>query len=287
MRVLPNRPTAASSPAPLLSWLGHQLLLVPEAALLPAILVLYAALGGPLLVVVGLLLTLGFLLRAALLGLGRRALAAADYERAARLAAAALRLHPRSADAHALAGTIALARGDAPQAAVAFQRAVSCYPLQAELHGALSAALLDAGSPHEAREAAHTALTCDGRSAAAHLHLANAEEQLGAAPCEVEALLRAGLALAAPPADEAALRCTLAVHLSAHGRVGEAMLALAGVERLLEGCPAPQRAGLHFFLGELLRAGGDAEAARVHYRASEALDPHGRHAAAAWRAARS
>jgi uncharacterized protein HemY len=62
---------------------------------------------------------------------------------------------------------------------------------------------------------------------------------------------------------------------------------LAPVERLLERCPTPQRAGLHFYLGELLRLSGDVEAARGHFRASEALDPHGRHAAAAWRAARS
>lgn len=283
-----DRPLSAGPAAAHLTWVSRQLLLVPEAVLLLAILCLHTALGAPpLLAVAGLLVTLFFIARASLLALGRRALAAADYGRAARLAAAAILLYPGSADAHALAGAIHLARGEAQLGAAAFRRAVECYPIQAELQTALSAALLDAGRASEAATAARRALAIDPRSAAACLHLANAEEQLGAPTEQVERLLRAGLALAAPPAEEASLRCTLAAQLLRAGRASEAQLALAGVERLLERCPAPQRAGLHFYMGELLRLSGDAEAARGHFRASETLDPNGRHAAAAWRAARS
>jgi tetratricopeptide (TPR) repeat protein len=283
-----NRPLPAGFPAVQLARVGRQLLLVPEAVVLLALLCLHAALGAPpLLALAGLLTTGYFLARAALLTLGRRALAAADYRRAARLTAAAIRLYPGSADAQALAGTIHLARGEAVLGVAAFRRAVACYPMQAELHTALSAALLDAGQAAEAREAARQARAADPRCAAAYLHLANAEEQLGASAGAVEALLRAGLALPAAPADAATLRCALAGHLLGQGRIGEARLALSGVEPLLAGCPAPQRAGLHCHLGELLQLAGDIEAARGHFRASEALDPEGRHAAAAWRGARS
>ena len=271
-----------------LTWIGRQLLLVPEAVLLLALLCLHSVLGGPpLLALLGLLITLFFLARASLLALGRSALASADYERAGALAQASITLYPGSADAHALAGTVHLARGEASASVEAFRRAVAFFPLQSELHSALSAALLDSGRQAEARAEARRALLINPFSAAAYLHLASAEEQLGATPEAVEATLRAGLQLPAPPADEATLRCTLAALLLSSGRNAEAQLALMGVARLLDRCPAPQRAGLHFYLGELLRVGGDSEAARGHFRASETLDPHGRHAAAAWRAARS
>jgi tetratricopeptide (TPR) repeat protein len=283
-----EHPTPPSWAAEQLAMVGRQLLLVPEAVLLLALLCLHSVLGAPpLLAILGLLLTGYFLTRAALLALGRRAFAAADYQRAAGLARTAISLYPGSADAHALAGTVQLARGEAQAGARSLRQAIVLFPHQGDLHSALSAALLDSGRPAEAREEARYALALNPRSAAAHLQLANAEEQLGARPALVEGLLRAGLELQALPADEAALRCALAALLLGAGKVAEARLALAGVERLLDACPAPQRAGLHFYLGELLRLGGDPEGARGHFRASETLDPHGRHAAAAWRAARS
>lgn len=271
-----------------LAWVGRQLLLVPEAVLLLALLCLHTVLGAPpLLALLGLLITAYFLARATLLATGHRALAAADYERATRLTQAALALYPGSADAHALLGTLLLARGDTDAAAESFRRAIACFPGQAELHSALSASLLEAGRPAEARAEARHAIELDPKMAAAYLHLANAEERLGAAPEAVEGLLRVGLQHPAPAADEATLRCSLAASLLSSGRVAEAQLVLANVERLLAACPAPQRAGLHFYLGELLQLGGEAERARSHFSASETLDPHGRHAAAAWRAARS
>ncbi len=280
--------SSAGRPRATLDWLGRQLLLVPEAVLLAALLGLHT-LRGPslLLALLGLAVTSYFGARMALLALGRRALAAADYERAERLARLATLMHPASADALALRGAAALSRGDATTAVGAFARATTLFPAQAELHASLGAALLEDGRPQEARAAAQTALALNRRSAAAHLHLAAAEEQLAAAPEQVEALLRAGLALPAAPAEEGALRCALASLLLRQGRLSEARLALAGAESLLAACPAPQRAGLHYYLGELLRLSGDAEGARQHYNASESVDPHGPYAAAAWRAARS
>jgi Tfp pilus assembly protein PilF len=272
----------------MLAWLGRQLLLVPEAVLLAALLALHSVNGpSPFLALLGLAISLYFAARMGLLMLGRQAMAAADYEQASRMAEAAARLYPASADTHALLGTIHLARGEPAAAVAALARAVVLFPLQAGLHATLSAALLEDGRPQEARASARAALALDERTAAAYLHLAGAETQLGAAAAEVEALLRMGLALPSTPAEEAALRCALAALLGASGRSSEAELALLSAESLLERCPAAQRAGLHFHLGELRRQSGDLERARGHYSASETLDPKGRYAAAAWRAARS
>lgn len=271
---------------PLQAWLGRQLLLVPEAVLLMLLLSLHITWGpSPLLALTGMVITTYFGARMALLALGRQALAAADYDRADRLAQCATALHPGWADAHALRGATLLARGEAMGAVDALARAVALFPDQAELHATLSAALLEDGRPQEALAAARAALALNPRTATAHLHLATAEEQLDAAPEKVEALLRQGLALPARPAEEGALRCALTALLLRQGRIGEARLALTGAERLLPGCPSPQRAGLHFYLGELLRLGGDTEGARRHFSASEAADPQGPYAAAAWHAA--
>lgn len=281
-------PAPAAPSGAALARLGRQLLLVPEAVLLAAFLGLHSLLGpSPLLALVGLGVACYFCARMALLTLGRRSLAMAAYDDAEAMVRAALTLYPASADAHALYGAIALARGEAAAARAALARAVVLFPLQADLHATLSAALLQEGHPEEARSAARTALTLDPRSPLAHLHLAGAEEQLGDSPEEVEALLRAGLALPMRPAEEAALRCALVARLLARQNMAAAQAVLAGAETLLANCPAAQRAGLHYYLGELLRLAGNPEGAREQYTASETVDPKGPYAAAAWRAARS
>lgn len=283
-----EQPAGPTWPGPHLAWLGRQLLLVPEAVLLAALLGLHTMRGpSPTLALLGLAITLYFGARMALLALGRRALAAADYKRATRLARAAVALYPASADAQALRGALFLACGEARAAVASLSRAVDLFPPQAELHTALSAALLEAGRAQEARASARAALALDPRSAAAHLHLATAEEQLAAGPEQVEALLRAGLALPTRPAEEAALRCALAALLIGRAKPAEAEAAMAGAEQLLGLCSPQQQARLHYVMGELMRLRGDAEGARAHYKACEALDPKGRYAAAAWRAAHS
>lgn len=280
--------TPGAWPADRLAWVGRQLLLVPEAALLLALLCLHTALGpSPALTAVGLGLVLWFIARITLLYTARRAVESASYERAEHLARWALRLYPLSADAHAILGTIFLARGNAAGAGESFASAVRYYPFEAGLYAALSAALLENGRLHEAVAAAGTALRLNPSCAPAYLHQASAEDLLDASPDLVERHLRAGLSQPASPADEAALSCALARTLLRKGSQAEARLALARAEGLLPASPAAQRASLHFQIGEVMRLAGDQEAARAHFGASESLDPHGPHAAAAWRAARS
>lgn len=273
------------------SWMiiviGRQLLLVPEAVLLMALICLHIALGGPLLTAVLSIGLIGwFACRATLIIASRRALNQAHYTRAERVLRLALWLYPFSADALALRGTLALAQGQVQQAEADFRRAIALYPGQAAIHAALSSVLLEVDRPAEARCEATRALLLDMGCASAYLHLANAEQQTGAPIDVVEAHLRMGLRAHPAPSDEAALRCTLATSLLNQDRQAEALLTLVGIEPLLIRCPAPQRAGLYYYLGELRRAVGDTETARTHFSASEALDPHGRFAAAAWRAAR-
>lgn len=266
----------------------YQLLLVPEAVLLLALLCLHVVLGAPLVTaLLGLGLVGWFGCRSLLIMAARRAINAAKYDRATHLIRWAIRLYPFSADAQALRGTLYMAQGNMAEAERALRHALAFYPESAALHVLLSGALLEEGRPGEARQQALRALQLDPACASAYLHLTHAEQQLGTAPAAVEALLREGLQRNPAPADEAALRCTLAVLLVTQERQAEAQLILAGIELLLAQCPAPQRAGLHYYLGDVRRAIGDVESARGHFSESEQLDPHGRYAADAWRAARS
>lgn len=276
-----SRPASAlHMPVGQLATVGRQLLLVPEAPLLLALLIVHFALGSPpALALLGLAVAGGFGARMGLLRVARQALDGGDYEQAERLVGAALAIYPYSADAQALLGTVRLAGGDTPGALVALRRAITYYPAQPGLHAALAAALLEAGEPRPAQAEARAALALDPSCAPAYLHLAAAEAALGVEPEVVEAHLRAGLSRPAQPADEAALRCALAGQLIALGREAEARLAIAGAEALLSGCSAPQRAGLHYHIGELLRLSGDDEGARGHFSASSALDQGGRFAA--------
>jgi tetratricopeptide (TPR) repeat protein len=223
----------------------------------------------------------------ALLYNARREVELARYGRAEAMARMAVRLYPLSADAQALLGTVYLARGNPGAAVGALSNAVRYYPLQAGLHAALSAALLEDDRPHDALGEAEAALRIDQTCAPAYLHQAVAEDLLDASPELIERYLRAGLDQLAAPADEAALRCALARILLRQGNVTEARLALGQVEGLLPISQVPQRASLHYQIGEILDQCGDSDAARAHFSASELLDPHGPYAAAAWRAARS
>lgn len=277
--------------APRWTWvfvvIGRQLLLVPEAVLLLALLCWYAGHGtSPLHIVAGLGLVCWFSCRYALIVLARRALDRAHYPRAVRLARLALWLYPYSADVRALRGNIALAQGHAAVAETELCQAIAFYPGYAILHATRSGALLEAGEPLDACWEAMRALALDTNCAPAYLHLANAELALGAPLDLIEAQLRRGLQAHPAPADEAALRCTLAALLLDTHRQPEALLTLAGIETLIQQCSTFQQAGLHYYLGELRRGIGEDEVARNHFSLSETLDPHGRYAAAAWRAAR-
>jgi Flp pilus assembly protein TadD len=270
-----------------LAWVGRRLLLVPEAVLLVALVAVYLAMREP--PVLGLLialLILGFMIRMAALHLGRAALEQDRRAAADALITVALALYPWSADALALQGVFALTGGLPMIAEARLRQAIGLLPGQAPFHALLSAALLDLGRSVEAAEAARRSLALDRRCAVAYLYLAEAERSLGAAALLVEDRLRAGLAEAATPADEAALRCALAGHLIAEQRIAEATLTLYGAEALLPRCSTSRQVALRFRLGELLIAQGQVERAHEHFRGVEALDPQGRYAAAAWRSAR-
>lgn len=266
----------------------YQLLLVPEALLLAVLLGFHFVLDAPLLTALFGVVTIGwFLVRSGLIEAARWALDKANYDHATHLIRWGLRLYPYSADAQAIWGMVCIAQDHIKEAEVALRRAIYLYPGCATLHVALSGIFLEAEQPEAAHREATRALKLDPEQASAYLHLAYAEQQIGASHDTVETLLRRGLRCEPVPADEAALRCTLAALLIVQDRPSEAQLALAGVEVLLARCPAPQQAGLHYYLGEVRRAIGDAETAHSHFSASEILDPHGRYAADAWRAARS
>lgn len=271
-----------------LPWLVRQALLVPEGLLLLVLLVLHALIGGSLLLALaGVALVVVFLLRSGLLLAARRALRNSSYKHAERLLTLALRLHPWSADALALRGLLHLSLGRPEQAEADLRRALALFPGRAALHDALGSALLDQGRFVEARWECIHALKLGPASAHGYLHLAQAEQRLGAPATDVERHLRDGLGVCDHPADEGSLRCALALLLIEQGRDAEARLAVAGVEALAARCTPIARAALLFHLAEVERSGGDLEAARSHFRTSEELDPHGRNAAAAWRAARS
>lgn len=268
-------------------WIRQQLLLVPEAILLLALICLHLTLDGSVFTtLVGLAIVAWFGCRTALILSARRALQHARYDRAEQLVQLALWLYPYSADALALRGAILMAQGRMAEAEPALCQAIAFYPGQATLHVARSGVLLEMDRGAEAYCEATRAILLDPGCAAAYLHLAHAAQQMGEADEVIETHLRMGLRATPTPIDEAALRCTLAAFLVDQRRLAEAQLALVGIEALLTHCTAPQQAGLHYYLGELRRTVGDTEAAHHHFRLSEALDPHGRYAAAAWRAAR-
>jgi tetratricopeptide (TPR) repeat protein len=186
------------------------LLLVPEAPLIAALLCVYWAIGEPpLLGVAVALLIVAFITRWLALAGARVALDLARFREADALAQTALALHPWSADALGLRGAAALASGRAEEAETALRHANLLLPGQPNVHTALSGALLAQGRPVEAAAAARLALLLAPGHTIAHLYLAEAERAAGAPAEAVEERLRAGLATAALPEGEAAIRCAL------------------------------------------------------------------------------
>jgi tetratricopeptide (TPR) repeat protein len=277
--------TRGRSVPSLLALVGRALLLAPEAVPLAALLCIYLAWRAPLAALLATLLVIAFMVRAAALHAARALIERGRADEAGALLRLARLLYPWSPDALALEGVAALTRGDAALAEARLRRALALLPGQPTFHAALSGALLELGRPVEAAWAAEAALDLDPRCAVAHLHLAEAARARGAPGHVVEERLRAGLAAAPGPAAEAVLRCVLAGHLLAERRIAEATLTLHGAEALLPRCPPPSQAALRFHLGQILSAQGEVERAQEYLESVEALDPHGRYTAAAWRVA--
>jgi tetratricopeptide (TPR) repeat protein len=271
--------------AGVLRWVTRSLLLVPEAALIAALLCAYWALSQPALIGLAIAaLIISFIARTIALVGARVALEAARPQQAKALVQTALALYPWSADALALLGAIALASDQPAEAELALRRAIALLPDRPNVYAALSGALLELGHGAEASEAARAALALEPACAIAHLYLAESEQALGAPAQQVEDRLRAGLAVATAPEAEAALRCALGAHLLAERRIAEATLTLHGAEALVPRCGAARQIALRMCLGELMIAQGQIERAREHFRSVAALDPNGRYARATWRA---
>jgi tetratricopeptide (TPR) repeat protein len=268
-----------------LGWIARALLLVPEAALISALLCAYWGIGTPAPLGLAIMLVIiGFIARMIALIAARVALELERPDIGETLVQAALALNPWSPDALALRGVIALSNDQPARAEAALRQAIALLPDRANVHAALSAALLDLGRPQAAAEAARIALALEPDCAIAHFYLAEAERACGAPADEIENQLRSGLDCAGAPASEAALRCALGAHLLAEHRIAEATLTLHGAEALVPRCAAPRQIALRVRLGELMIAQGQVERAREQFRNVASLDPHGRYAGAAWRA---
>jgi tetratricopeptide (TPR) repeat protein len=269
----------------MLGWIARALLLVPEAALIAALLCAYWGMGAPAPLGLAIMLVIiGFIARMIALIAARVALELERPDIGETLVQAALALNPWSPDALALRGVIALSNEQPARAEAALRQAIALLPDRANVHAALSAALLDLGRPEAAAEAARAALALEPDCAIAHFYLAEAERACGAPAQEIENQLRSGLDCAGAPASEAALRCALGAHLLAEHRIAEATLTLHGAEALVPRCAAPRQIALRVRLGELMIAQGQVERAREQFRNVASLDPHGRYAGAAWRA---
>ncbi|GAB4118217.1 MAG: hypothetical protein Fur005_22850 [Roseiflexaceae bacterium] len=242
----------------------RRVLLVPEALICVALLIAAVLVEHPFWVI-GLTITTALLIiRIGALYVAQSALAAARYREAASLAHLAYLMYPWSADALAMRGAIALTTGSLSEAVALLKRAIHYMPDLASTHAALSGALLALGRADSARLAAEDALILDSQCATAYLLLAEAEQVSGVAPLDVEDTLRAGLAVARRPEDEAALRCALAALLIGMGRQAESSLVLSGIERVLSLCSPASQNRLRMRYGELLIAQGQIERAREY-----------------------
>ena len=268
-----------------LGWIAHALLLVPEAALIAALLCAYWGMGEPTPIGLAIMLVIiSFIARLIALVAAQTALELERPDIAETLVRSALALYPWSPDGLALDGVIALSNDQPARAEASLRRSIALLPDRANVHAALSAALLDLGRPGQAAEAARAALALAPDCAIAHLYLAEAERACGAPAQDIEDQLRAGLDCAGAPESEAALRCALGAHLLAEYRIAEATLTLHGAEALVPRCAAPRQIALRVRLAELMIAQGQIERAREQFRNIATLDPRGRYAGAAWRA---
>ena len=253
--------------AGVLGWVARVLLLVPEAALITALLCAYWSLGEPTPIGLAIMLVIiSFIARSIALVAAQAALELERPDIGEALGRLALALYPWSPDGLALRGVIALANDQPARAEALLRRSIALLPDRANVHAALSAALLDLGWPGAAAAAARAALALAPECALAHLYLADAERASGAPAQDIEDQLRAGLDCAGAPEPEAALRCALGAHLLAEHRIAEATLTLHGAEALVPRCTAPRQIALRVRLGELMIAQGQIERAREHFR---------------------
>lgn len=262
----------------------HQVLLVPEAPVLIGVLLIGWAYGFPP-AISGLaaLVVAFFIVRLFCLASAAQELGQARYRQADRLAQTALRLNPWSADALALRANTQLLQGNDEAAEMLLRDAIRRAPDNAANHAALAAILLARGAYAAGRQHATQAYQIDATSPFAAQQLAwlalYREDDPGKAQRIVKTIdLRAQpLTIAAPLL---VLRSEAEI---AQDHLTQARETVSTLEAMLPTCPLPLQAELCYHLGRLGALLG--EDGGTYFRQSVRLDPHGRWAHAAWRAA--
>lgn len=262
----------------------QQLMLIPEAPILVALLLIGLAYNFPPLIgALAALTVANFVLRLLLLTTGAEQLRLAHYEPADRLARTALRLYPWSVDAITLRAQGLLLRGEDEEAEALLRRAAQLAPDNEVVQSGLAGALLARGEFVESRAHALRAQRLVERSSLAAQHLAWLALHVDDDPVKAQHLLsdldydRLPLDLAAP------LMVVLAEAQLARKAVQAARETIRRLDGAVAVCAVPRQAELCYHLGRLHDlSGGDG---RRHFRQSVALDPHGRYAHAAWQAA--
>jgi tetratricopeptide (TPR) repeat protein len=262
----------------------QHLLLVPEAPVLFILLMIAWGYNFPP-VVGGLaaLVVVLFVVRLFCLASAVQELGLARYEQADRLAQTALRLHPWSPDALTLRGNTQLLQGNDEAAEALLRDAVRWAPEHAANHAALATVLLARGDYAAGREHATRALRLDSASPYAVQQLAWLALHREHDPRKTRRIVDTIELSAHPPAVGTSLLVLRGEAQIMEGDLEEARATICALEAALPHCPRPQQAELCFHVGRLQTLLGDDGGA--YFRRSVRLDPRGRWAHAAWRAA--
>ncbi len=268
--------------APVARPFWHQLLVIPEATLLLAMLIIGWAFNFPVFISLLIVLIIGvFVVRLLLLSTATQRLQRGAYGQADRLSGMALRMNPWSVDTlHVHAQTFVM-RGDDIQAEPFLRRAIALAPQQHTVHATMTAVLLEQGEIEQAQVLLEQSRQGEQLSPAAVQQLAWYTLHVEGNPLGAQLLVEGAYPeqLAEPIA--VALLVTLAESELALHNTTALERTLGKINQRLPLCPPPQQAELHFHLGRLEGAMG--RDARAHFRQCVALDPQGRYARQAWR----
>ncbi len=262
----------------------HQLLLIPEAPVLLALLLIGWAYDFP--PAVGALAAIAvfvFVLRLWLMTVAAQNLERARYRQADRFSRAALRIYPWSADALTLRAHGLFLQGDDAQAEPLLRRAARLAPDSEVIQGALAGTLVARGKYAAARQHATQARRASAESPFAAQHLAWLALHVDDDPMGAQRILSEIDLHSLPATYMVPLLLLVAEVQIVRGATLAATETSRQIEVLLPECPIPQQAEVLYQLGKLQGALGGW--ATPLFRRSIDLDPHGRYARAAWRAA--
>ncbi len=261
----------------------RQLLLIPEAPLLLALLLIGWAYDFPAVVSAFVALVVAiFLVRLFLITSAAHQLERARYRRASQLSRAALRINPWSVDALMLQAQGMLLQGDDTGAEPILRRAARLAPESDLIHCALAGTLLARGKFAAGRACASYADRVRGGSPYAAQHLAWLALHVDGDAIAAQRILSTIDLERTSPTLVAPVLATLAEAQVARGTVRAAHATLVALEEMLDSCPVPQQAEFLYHLGRIQELLG--EDGGSYFRRSVGVDPRGRYARAAWRA---